>query len=227
MIGSPHSDQGSSACTRRQFRRLGRHVLDIRLRSKRHKEEGGPMERNHCRILHRRCACCAWRTKSSSQWCHRLRNPVGCHRRCGYWVSENHGREHTIRHTTFAASTKPGRGEDSCLDGIDCRIWFVFDGLAGVMEQMLHVSHQVVYELFTLGRMYERWHSDHHVDLICTTVSRACTVFVAQPTFCDHTLSAVLLWNHIRNVKKAQAFDLCVIHFWYVKSDVYQASSTE
>jgi len=77
-------------------------------------QEGGPMERHHCRILHWWCARCPWRSKSCTKRCDRLCHPARGHRGCRYWIPENDGREHEVRHTANATTSFASRGQGCC-----------------------------------------------------------------------------------------------------------------
>lgn len=92
-----HSHQGARARTWRQLRRLGRTVQHIRLRRKRPAEEGGPVERHHCRLLHRRLARRTRRLQVDAQRRDIVRHPAGRHRGRLDRLQPHDGRQHQAR----------------------------------------------------------------------------------------------------------------------------------
>lgn len=89
-----HSHQGTRARTRRKLRCLGRTVQHIRLRRQGHTEEGGPMERHHCRLLHRRLARGTRWLQVHAQRRDIVRHPARRYRRCVHRLQPHDGRQH-------------------------------------------------------------------------------------------------------------------------------------
>jgi hypothetical protein len=76
---------------------MGRTFQHIRLRSKGPTKEGGPVERHHRRILHRRFARRARRIQVDAQRRDILRHPFGCYRRRLDRFQPHDGRQHQAR----------------------------------------------------------------------------------------------------------------------------------
>lgn len=89
-----HCHQSARSGARRQLRRLGRHVQHFRLRGKGRPKKRRPLERHHRWLLYRRRISSQRRAEGDKKWCDRMRDPAGCDRGCGHWVSANDGGEY-------------------------------------------------------------------------------------------------------------------------------------
>ena len=98
-------------------------------------QEGRPLERHHCRFLHRWCSRRSWWLQGHAQRCHRLRHPARRHRGRRYRFPAHDGRKHQTRRspTTSArhrgCSQGHGRLERECLVfnlcyiRVSCGVW--------------------------------------------------------------------------------------------------------
>jgi hypothetical protein len=79
-------------------------------------QEGRPLERHHCRLLHRRCSCRPWWLQGHAQRCHRLRHPPRRHRGRRYRFPTHDGRKHQTRRSPTTSARHRGRSQaHGCL----------------------------------------------------------------------------------------------------------------
>ena len=71
-------------------------------------QEGRPLERHHCRFLHRWCSRRPWWLQGHAQRCHRLRHPARRHRGCRYRFPAHDGRKHQTRRTPTTSARHRG-----------------------------------------------------------------------------------------------------------------------
>ena len=71
-------------------------------------QEGRPLERHHCRLLHRWCSCRPWWLQGHAQRCHRLRHPARRHRGRRYRFPAHDGRKHQTRRSPTTSARHRG-----------------------------------------------------------------------------------------------------------------------